>query len=451
MGKNKPNIPSVEELQRLRTTRLGRSGTWESFEVRLMNVTPILGGTSRAGEIDDVTPVRASSIRGMLRMWWRALVLHTLESQDELRDKERELWGGTTGADAGGRSHVEVEVRDVALGDIDAGKVFDAPGGYALWPAQSRDGIKPRRAPGTRFTLVVRCPRDRAEEVRRAVCALVLFGGYGSRTRRGCGALTVTDAVAEWLPAQVDRDALEHLLGPGLFDVTGAVRADTPSLRGASLHAGTVGKDAVKVWDQALDVLRTFRQGAGLARDPGDARRPGRSRWPEPDKIRRAAATWPPEHEPRHDEQAAWPRAGFGLPIVGRFQNKRRDDDFYEPREPDDYRLVWRPAGRSTTVDRLASPLILKPLALAGGGFVPVALWLDRRVPDGAVVLDFTKGQRRGEQRGWDAPFERMLGAEDPTLFAPLAAAAAAPEGTRLRTAFLTWLRDERRWREVAP
>ena len=77
--------------------------------------------------------------------------------------------------------------------------------------------------------------------------------------------------------------------------------------------------DALQCWSGVIRLLQTFRQGKDIGRDPGNSSsRPGRSRWPEPESIRRitgdrARKYQRMEHIP---DNAAFPRAEFGLPIV---------------------------------------------------------------------------------------------------------------------------------------
>jgi len=77
--------------------------------------------------------------------------------------------------------------------------------------------------------------------------------------------------------------------------------------------------------------------------------------------------------------------------------------------------------------DRLASPLILKPLPLTGDKFVPCALWLNRGYPEGGeVYVDGLTGS--------EAPFDKLTGKGDEVLFKPL-------QGKKsLREAFRDWL-----------
>lgn len=166
--------------------------------------------------------------------------------------------------------------------------------------------------------------------------------------------------------------------------------------------------------------------------------RPGQSNWPEADKVRRYAnpddrpQKW--AHEPRreqHDRSPAWPRAGFGLPILFQFAPKDRD------REPKGYKLYWdeRADGRDPH-DRLASPLIVKAMPLANGRFVPVALWLTRTYPKGYIVL---VNSREHVIQEASAEFDRLKAGDDHPLFDPLRNA------TSLREAFFQWLPSQRK------
>ncbi|MCC6552845.1 MAG: hypothetical protein IT372_07455 [Polyangiaceae bacterium] len=441
-----------------------------SFQLRLRLVTPLLGGAAETREIDGIDIVRAPSIRGHLRFWWRALQGGRLSSE-ELYAHERRLWGGA-GDVTGGRSTVELRVALDFVAEPDTSPIVPyggskTQGAYALWPARETRGrapqpVAPRRKPGTRFTLTVTCPAGDESEVRAAVRAWILFGGYGGRTRRGAGSLTVEgkDEQRLWLPTSATREALrEAFLGHDVLEPILTRPLDNlPLLAGAGVRAGAEGADAVSAWTKALDWLNDFRQkqpASGkhgdhdprYARERGDDRRPGRSSWPEADKVRRLSPLSSPSaawaHEPRHNAVPVWPRAGFGLPIVEQFQRKdRRTGDRYPPPgEPLDFELRWRERDdegkRKKVHDRLASPLIVKALPLAGEHFAPCAIWLYRGYPENGEVI---RAPGDPWSAGSAASFDRLVAEGDTARYAPLAGAAGAPEGTRLRKAFFDWL-----------
>src|SRR6185437_14498269 len=123
------------------------------------------------------------------------------------------------------------------------------------------------------------------------------------------------------------------------------------------------GGPALDLWDWLVGLLRHFRQGGSFARNPGQGQRPGRSRYPEPETVRQmtGANRGLSGHQRLEQVQAdAFPRAEFGLPMVFHFQGRG---------EPPDTTL--QPVVGGEARERMASPLILKPLALADGQTVP--------------------------------------------------------------------------------
>src|SRR5437879_5029216 len=63
--------------------------------VRLAVVTPLFGGSAIAGEPDADLPVRAASVRGNLRFWWRACNAARFRTARELFNEEARIWGAS--------------------------------------------------------------------------------------------------------------------------------------------------------------------------------------------------------------------------------------------------------------------------------------------------------------------------------------------------------------------
>ncbi len=456
-----PAAPAFEDLPPRRATATGAT---KDFAVSLKIVTPILGGGYRTRALDNIDFIRVPTVRGHLRFWWRALFAGRFESSASLYEAENRLWGGPGGGPDTApavRSPVQVRVEVTHRGSEETDDINPrtTDGAYVLFPARSerRDGQALPRRIGVTFNLVVTAPAQDIAAVRDAVRAWILFGGYGGRTRRGLGSVTVTDtAVATWLPypdKPLDAE-LTRLFGRDVFAAGGLPR-QVPMLAGAALSKiGGTEHHCVDAWITAVEALGSFRQGtpadsepqtsaaatlpSAWARQPGFApepRRPSISNWPEPDKIRHLAARefgrGSYSHMPRHNDTPVWPRAGFGLPIVGRFQTTARKGGRYD--EPPPFTLKWaEPIGHDSyrVRERLASPLIIKALPLVGDRFIAIALWLYRAWPDGNVVLEIDRAVVPGSA----ARFDVLTAPNEAPLFTALA------DKPTLRSAFLDWL-----------
>lgn len=340
-------------------------GIWrESFEV--VTLTPIYGGGVKAGEPDPLMPVRAAAIRGQLRFWWRLLKQHHPEKPltgAELFAAEREIWGGMAEKNQDYASKVRVRVNEFRNKRKVPCKAFlsnqqNPALDYVLFPARNNPSSELLEA-GMRFTLTVEYPDQYRTEVIETLRWWASFGGLGARSRRGLGAVSVKYKKPdnEFLGPVTEEEAKRYgcLLIPKKDRKTKAV---------------TVLKDAIEAWSEAVTPLRDFRQKPDLGRNPGQSpNRPGRSRWPEPDSIRvitncpDLARTPTARHPPKHPAGIGFPRAAFGLPIIFEFKG--------EPTDPYKTELASQYEG-----GRMASPLILKPMAWADKQYASVALLL---------------------------------------------------------------------------
>lgn len=430
----------------------GRRREHVTITVPLETITPILGGAAVPRKLDDHDPIRVPGIRGQLRFFWRALHGHQYESIKDLAAAEAELFGGVHG-ETPTRSQVAVWITSMDKDTLR--KHENNPTReelYALWPAASNNSNKdpsPRWQPGIRFELALRCPVRAREEIEPTLRAWILFGGIGGRTRRGCGSITVRELERkDWLPKEITRAEFDRLLGSSAFAAAPGKASQMPLLHGAELLFGAFQKDGCQSWYEAIKWLRAFRQEPcpqgqapkKYARDEKrEGKRPGRSHWPEPDKIRHLRASDPThewQHPPLHNDVPVWPRASFGLPIVGQFQKKDIRGNRYARPEPEDFELRWQDkAGK--TQDRLASPLILKALPLASGRYAPIALWLYRAYPDGEVVL-------LGRGRDSAAQFDQVRARGDEVRYEPL------EKATSMQKVFFEWLKATHKLKELS-
>ncbi|MCZ2340780.1 MAG: type III-B CRISPR module RAMP protein Cmr1 [Bacteroidales bacterium] len=357
-----------------------------SYEIEL--ITPMFGGGVVARTNDPSFPIRPTSIRGQLQFWWRATVGAQYATRQELRTAQSAIWGDTTQAS---RVQVRVEVLKVdppvACAQFEPdykdpsrnrtmptwNALFkDSKLPYALFPFQgqlTKDRKRIETPPASyirnatfRLTLTFHKSINFAKQVEPALWAWVNFGGLGGRTRRGCGAIRC-QALAPHDADDLQATWVRHM--PKLFP-----QREWPTLaENILLRTSTPLGDPIRVWDWLIGCFRHFRQGEGLGRNPRQqSNRPGRSRYPEPEAIRRVTRARLPKHARLSQiPEDAFPRAELGLPIVFHFQ---------EQGEPPDTVLYPDNDAKGNKRERMASPLILKPLALQNGQAMPLILQL---------------------------------------------------------------------------
>lgn len=387
-----PACPSIPVVQ---------SPGQEAREYPVELLTPLFGGGVEPRVNDSSLPIRPTAIRGQLEFWWRATVGAQYATLAELRAAQSDIWGSTERA-----SRVDVLVDDVQAGEptpcariewnqnarqgrgawrINWQAPFNGQGTslpYALFPFQGETPPPNQNASidvppaaciqQASFRLVIRCPKDLWPQVEPAVWAWVNFGGLGGRTRRGCGAISCKE-----LAPKECNDLIEHCRP--LVQSPPPLR-DWPTLAAAILLGGEQ-PHAIAAWNHVIGQFRQFRQGVGLGRNQGQQQnRPGRSRWPEPETLREITELNADRQRCGHQRlnaipSDAMPRAELSLPIVFHFQGQG---------EPQDTVLYPFDDADGKKRERMASPLILKPLALANGKVVPLILRL--KAPDLAGV-----------------------------------------------------------------
>jgi CRISPR-associated protein Cmr1 len=422
-----------------------------TYEIEL--VTPMFGGGVSTRVNDPSFPIRPTAIRGQLQFWWRATVGARYATREELRAAQSAVWGDTTRA-----SRVQVRVENVQAAEPkpcariewdqrarrgqdgwrtnwqDPFNGHDSALPYALFPFQGETPPPNRNATVTmppaccihkatfRLTVTAHKDIDFAKQVEPAIWAWVNFGGLGSRTRRGCGAL-LCRALAPKDTDDLKANWLRYM--PTLFTLR-----EWPTMA-ESVWVRTVEQPAevIPVWDWLIGRFRYFRQGEGLGRNPRQpgTNRPGRSRYPEPETIRRVTGRRIARHArlPRIPDDA-FPRAELGLPIVFHFQDEQNG-------EPHDTVLYPDNDSEGKRRERMASPLILKPLALQNGMAVPLILHLQTPALTGVDL-------RRGDT-SLGLPPTTMT--HDPRLAAyPNSPLAGSPNGSAIE-AFLAFARAE--------
>jgi CRISPR-associated protein Cmr1 len=420
-------------------------------------ITPLFGGGVEGGVNDPLTLVRGASIRGQLRFWWRA----TRGGQcggnlQKLKADEGRIWGSASDNDGSGTTGVQIAVEVTQPGERDqpyelnqsnkpqSRRASKAPA-YAAFPLQpSREEIEQPNfvlksvRVDVHFTLSLCYDQAYHSEVAAALWAWETFGGIGARTRRGFGALQC-DSIQEQHPNQpvinvpverapaTDTRALARWLDASLVRHIPADAAWPPNVPHLSraLRWATVrpSNEALPPWRFLIERLSTFRHQRPkhdrLTRN-GRVSIPGRNYWPEPDAIRELVlkGRWARPYRDRngndHDHSAPlyrvngrvvvkFPRAAFGLPIVIKF----KDEDARYGDPAGQFTLRGQPtaphdAKQKHEFERLASPLILRPLRCASG-YAGLAVVLDGIRLPAALRLE---AQQYAPQDGLQAQLE---------------------------------------------
>ena len=349
-------------------------------------ITPLFGGGVEAQTADPVTVVRAQTVVGQLRFWWRACRAASFASPTAMREREMQIWGSTSLP-----SKVDVDVRVLQRGEEKApfeivsrpdGKpslraieaVAPAYAAFPLQPAQSamRVGMNLKKLRiGVSFSLTLSYPAEMANEIDAAIWAWETFGGIGARTRRGFGSLRrlKLDGAEVVPPKTVDALRQEILAGLGAHVSEPQHPTLCPHLP-QTIAPQTVpyrlrsGSNVVECWRSAIKTYRDFRQ-QRTPPAPG-TKHEGRSYWPEPDVVRRLTGQHASRHAPLTNFDFA-PRSLFGLPIILHFK------DLGDPRDA----TIQGINGE----DRMASRLILKTFELSTGAAAMAFVLRGPRLP----------------------------------------------------------------------
>ncbi|MBX7001746.1 type III-B CRISPR module RAMP protein Cmr1 [Bacillus aerophilus] len=315
-------------------------------------VTPMFGGGPQSNSIDQDRPIRESAIRGHLRFWWRATRGAVCKNANELSKREAEIFGHTEQA-----SQIQV-VTHYEKDEVKRNsKVFFKKKNHPF-PRYVLSNMKDKTPylMKAQFSLNIRLSKKTTDfelikkEVEAALWAWINFGGLGSRTRRGCGSLYCKQFSPhnKRTKSQLEKWFEQKLLE---YDIQlPASSREWPTLsREFKVQASP--SSMISSWQSVIQTYETFRR-----RSNPDKKR-GRSCWPEADTIRLLTGKAKSGHHIPYPKEKpfkyqAFPRAQFGLPIQFRFAPKDSGKD------PDPVTLL--PKGK----DRLASPLILKPLAI---------------------------------------------------------------------------------------
>ncbi len=364
-------------------------------------ITPLYGGGVKPEKADPVTVIRATEIRGHLRFWWRATRGGAYKNLAEMRQYEEAIFGSAAGDAKTGQSKVHVFVSEAhvtqKLSKIKTRNgenvhISDpkSPYSYVAFPLRGDDN-KPEGdllKEGVTFSIAFSYPQEAempegkkiniAQELEAALWAWETFGGIGARTRRGFGALHRTDIP---LPQDLSTGGAGKWIEKGIKKYVIENEHDwyqkIPHLNQNMRYHVIKYSKPMEAWGKLINKLASFRQqDARYAKKTGNKSKYGMSVWPEANEIRhlfgKKRAVINDVSEGSFVEK--FPRADFGLPIIFKF----KDEEKGEPKQT-------TLEGKNN--DRLASPLILRPL-ICKDGAIGIALILDtpRTPPEGLIL-----------------------------------------------------------------
>ncbi|MBM7541845.1 type III-B CRISPR module RAMP protein Cmr1 [Amphibacillus cookii] len=382
LSQNVPNLTFEKLEETLNTLKERADKTKESLNISI--ITHMFGGGTKAGEVDKDIPVRATSIRGNLRFWWRATRGANYTSVKSLKEAEAKIFGDTNRPSA-----VKILVNET--GEAKWTPILQRKNNrtwelhsslskykYVLFPFEDRKRDKHQDhtnylnadSPYT-FKLHLEYIQFEADninirdEVHAALWAWINFGGLGARTRRGCGSLycksfsppketQTPETLKQWFADRVKKYKLK---------IDSTSRKEWPTLQQIFIKSSNSKLlSSLQAWQSVVSHYSQFRRLSNGKR--------GRSHWSEPDSIRHMTRMAEEGHKTsvtieKEDANIAFPRAQFGLPVIFQFHSKDRQDPFP---------TILKPRGK----DRLASRLIIKAVGVSERSAFPIVVTLNQ-------------------------------------------------------------------------
>ncbi len=343
-------------------------------EIKL--VTPLLGGGHTSGQVDEKRPIRASAIRGHLRFWWRATHGVLMPSIEEMRQREDLIFGAParkkSGKIEGGRGLVKVQVGSVGKAqakDLRGSPLAKSYAAAILVQGSSTDGKELTYAENVSVNLkvtVVPAPTASAlssesihAEVAGALKAWMVFGGYGSRSRRGLGCVAPGKVLAD--PYKMETASYADFSAPhGEKRIT-----EVPSLVGAKVFfEESPVETPIEAWARALTLYQLIRKGTSAKGELKEQFNKLQSPFKLDDFQRNAqsvlqwtagqymASGWPEISWLSEGTSGSAPRIQFGLP----YRIYRAGG-----RGANEVNVEFRPQ-LDTKSSRVASPVLVRPL-----------------------------------------------------------------------------------------
>lgn len=158
-----------------------------TFEIE--TITPMF----LAGADQGKAELRAASIKGLLRFWWRAIRAGT--NMNELSKEESDIFGAPDEKIGGSKFSIRVTQPDKEPLPRFISQGRPDPVGYMFYSTFMQKGReRPCFPEGSKFNIILSSGHDNYLKTAAAsLWALIYLGGLGTRTRRGAGNMVVTN------------------------------------------------------------------------------------------------------------------------------------------------------------------------------------------------------------------------------------------------------------------
>lgn len=162
-----------------------------TFEIE--TITPMFLAGAEQGKAE----LRAASIKGLLRFWWRALQAES--GLDELRKKESRIFGSSDEGVGGAKFTIRATQPDKQPLPEYKNPGRNDPVGYHLYSVfMQRDKKRPYFPEGSKFKIILTSRDENVLKIASAsLWALLYLGGIGTRARRGAGNMVVINLEGE--------------------------------------------------------------------------------------------------------------------------------------------------------------------------------------------------------------------------------------------------------------
>ena len=303
----------------------------EEVKLKLKLITPAFCG----GAIPETqAEIRAPSIRGQLRWWFRVLGGFKSLSGKSVKDQESLIFGSVSGTARA--SQLIVRVKSVGDSKLISKDIKDADGfnarqntekGYLLFPLRGKGRACFNNTPNFELILLWKGDKRLIDDIKALGTVFGHLGSLGFRSRRAMGALAFVDNPPELNPA------LSHFATGNAV----LIKQVTENQDNADSCVNSLAK-----W------LREWRS---HGRKPHLSNGPG---------FKYAKA----DHDIGlgQNDQAAF-RPAIGLPIIQRYSSMNKKNDWEESKRKGE--------------GRFASPVILRPYMDAQGSWKALVIFIE--------------------------------------------------------------------------